>query len=68
MLLVALQMYSPESCRPTLGNSKLLLTTLCLQGRGDRSLDHVIVGEGKPTKRQSGALNNEAQFDKDILK
>jgi len=45
-------MYSPESCRPTLGSTRLLFTTLCLQGRGERSLDHVIVGEGNPLKRQ----------------
>lgn len=50
MLLVALQMYSPESWRPTLGSTRLLFTTLCLQGRGDRSLDQVIDGDGKPRK------------------
>ncbi len=50
MWLVALQMYSPESWRPTLGSTKLLFTTLCLQGRGERSLDQVIVGDGKPGK------------------
>lgn len=48
MLLVAVQMYSPESWRPTAGSTRLLFTTLCLHGRGDRSLDQVIVGEGKP--------------------
>lgn len=48
MLLVALQMYSPESWRPTLGSTKLLSATLCLHGRGERSLDQVIAGDGKP--------------------
>lgn len=55
-LFVAPQMYSPESCRPTLGRIRLLFTTLCLQGRGDRSLDQVIVGEGYPVKRESSKL------------
>lgn len=55
MLLVALQMYSPESCRPTLGSTRLLFTTLCLHGRGERSLDQVIVGEGKPLKKKTKA-------------
>lgn len=50
MLLVALQMYSPESWRPTLGSTSVLFTTVCLQGRGERSLDQVIIGDGKPTK------------------
>lgn len=50
MLLVTLQMYSPESWRPTLGSTRVLFTTLCLQGRGERSLDQVIIGDGKPTK------------------
>lgn len=48
MLLDALQMYSPESWRPTLGSTKLLFTTLCLHGSGERSLDQVITGAGKP--------------------
>lgn len=55
MLLVALQMYSPESWRPTLGSTKLLSTTLCLHGRGERSLDQVIAGDGKP---RNGKLEN----------
>lgn len=46
--LVALQMYSPESWRPTLGSTRLLSTILCLQGRGERSLDQVMVGDGNP--------------------
>lgn len=48
MLLVALQMYSPESWRPTLGSTKLLFTTLCPHGNGERSLDQVTTGGGKP--------------------
>lgn len=52
ILLVALQMYSPESWRPTLGSTRLLLTILCLHGRGERSLDQVIVGDGNPTKNK----------------
>lgn len=48
MWLVALQMYCPESCRPTLGKTRLLLTILCLQGSGERSFDQVIVGFGNP--------------------
>lgn len=50
MELVALQMYSPESWRPTLGSTRLLLTILCLQGRGERSLDQLMVGDGNPDK------------------
>jgi len=49
MLLVAEQMYSPESWRPTVGSTRLLFSRLCLQGSGDRSLDQVIVGGGRPT-------------------
>lgn len=48
MWLVALQTYWPESWRPTLGKTRLLSTILCLQGREDRSLDHVMVGFGNP--------------------
>lgn len=50
MLLVAAQMNSPESWRPTLGSTKLLFTTLCLHGRGERSFDQEIVGVGTPRK------------------
>lgn len=53
MVFLPLQMYSPESCRPTLGSSRLPFTSLCLQGRGDRSLDHDINGEGNPTETGS---------------
>lgn len=58
MWLLALQMYSPESWRPTLGSTRLLFTILCLHGRGERSLDQVMVGEGNPKmanwRKQSG--------------
>lgn len=55
MLLVTLQMYSPESWRPTLGSTKVWFTTLCLHGRGERSLDQVTFGDGKPG---NGKWNN----------
>lgn len=54
--LVALQMYSPESWRPTLGSTRLLSTTLCLQGRGERSLDQVMVGDGNPAERKNNTF------------
>lgn len=54
--LVALQMYSPESWRPTLGSTRLLSTILCLQGRGERSLDQVMVGDGNPAEQKKHPL------------
>lgn len=56
MWLVALQTYWPESWRPTLGNTRLLSTILCLQGREERSLDHVMVGFGNPLGKIKKAL------------
>ena len=49
-LLVALQMYSPESCRITLGMTSWLSTIWWVQGSGARSLDQVILGWGKPAE------------------
>lgn len=65
MVFVALQMYSPESCRTTLCKTRLLFTTLCLQGRGDPSLDHLIVGKGIPTKT---ATKKSKTIDKSKIK
>lgn len=62
MLFVALQMYSPESCRPTDCSTKLLFTTLCLQGRVERSLDHITTGEGNPTKHECRKLKKEKKI------
>lgn len=62
MALVALQMYSPESWRPTLGSTRLLLTILCLQGRGERSLDQVMVGDGNPVEKNPTFFRNDTFY------
>lgn len=47
-VLVALQMYWPESCWATRGMIRVLPSTWCCQGSGERSLDQWMVGGGLP--------------------
>lgn len=51
-MLVALQMYCPESWRPTLVSVNTPSATVCFHGNGARSLDQVITGGGLPVKKR----------------
>lgn len=53
-VLLALQMYCPESCCAARGMTRVLFITLCCQGSGARSLDQWMLGAGSPAGTGAG--------------